>query len=109
MDARRLNDVLKLVGAIVAAVNGTILALVPFLSGRPLAVASAVVAVIGSLGGAYTAGFGTRAAGTEYQSIADAKAIAKVSMMPPPMAAAAAAPTGAQPQSKPPPPPTEAL
>ncbi len=107
MDARRLNDVLKLVGAVFAAVNGTILALVPFLSGRPLAIASAIVAVCGSLGGAYTAGLGTRAAGTEYQSIADAKAIAKASMAPPALPLTAAASAAAS--HPPPPPPIEAL
>jgi hypothetical protein len=106
MDPRRINDTLKLVGALVGAVSGTIVALVPFLSGRPLAIASAIIAALGSLGGAFAAGLGTRAVGTEYQDVADAKAIAKVSLMPPPMPSVIIAPSL---PSRPPAPPTEAM
>jgi hypothetical protein len=87
MDVRRINDVLKIAGAALGAVSGAILALVPFLSGRPLSIASAVVAVLSALGCSFASGLGTRAWGTEYQDIADAKA--RASTMPPPSPASA--------------------
>lgn len=98
MDARRFNDLLKLVGAFAAS----LVTLVPFLSGKPAVLVAAAAATLG----AFVAGFGTRSVGTEYQAVADAKAIAKASMIPPPMAAVIMTPIPSRP---PPPPPTEAM
>jgi hypothetical protein len=91
MDFRRLNDTLTVLGMVVGTVSTTILAIVPYLSGRPLVIASATIAALGALGGAFAAGFGRRALGTEYQEIANAKAIAvaAASIRPPPPASSA--------------------
>lgn len=75
MDARRFNDMLRLVGPVLSVLT-ELTNIVPegkfkhFLAGACLVLSA----------------LGTRAVGTEYQSIADDKAIAKaVSMMPPPL------------------------
>lgn len=81
MDKRRLGDILKVAGAFVAAIA----TLTPFLPAQwtgPLTQSlAAVSSLIAAISG-YAAGLGTRAPGTEYQAIADAKA--RASMMPPP-------------------------
>lgn len=98
MNFRRLNDVLKVVGAFVGA-----LALFgPVLQTPHPNVAALIGDILGKLPAAlaiYAAGIGTRALGTEYQDVADAKAIAKASMMPPPM----------PPMTQAPPPPSAAV
>lgn len=87
MDARRMNDVMKNVGAFFGAL-GT---LGPILQ-KPHASVSALIAelmptVIGAVM-IWLSGWGTRSKGTEYQDVADAKAVAKaVTIAPPPMAA----------------------
>lgn len=82
MDARRFNDVMKIVGAIVGGVAlfGPVIA-------KPHASVGALVSdllsVLPAAFGIFAAGMGTRGMGLEYQDVADAKAIAKVSMNPP--------------------------
>lgn len=71
MNVRRINDILKIVGAVAAVIA----ALTPVLPDGQLK--NALVAI-----GAFLAGIGTRAIGTEYQDVADAKAVAKT--LPPP-------------------------
>lgn len=84
MDPRRFNDTLKLVGALVAG-----LAVFAPILGRTHANWQALVSeVLSALPGvlaAFAAGVGTRGKGLEYESVAEAKALAKVtaSMMPP--------------------------
>ena len=88
MNARRFNDILKIVGALVGglAVFGPVIA-------APHASFAALLADIASklpeALGLYAAGMGTRAAGTEYQDVADAKATAKALSVPPPANGAA--------------------
>lgn len=72
MNARRINDILKIVGTVAAVIA----ALTPVLPEGPMK--AALVAV-----GAFLAGIGTRGIGTEYQDVADAKA--RASMVPPPV------------------------
>jgi hypothetical protein len=74
MNARRINDILKLVGTIAAVIS----AIAPF-AGKYSAMITAA--------GAFLAGIGTRGFGVEYQDVADAKAVAKASIMPPAMIA----------------------
>lgn len=83
MNARRFNDILKIVGAVVAA-----LALVSPVLAKPHATVGALIAdlltVLPGALGAFAAGMGTRGFGLEYQEVADAKAVAKLSTFPPP-------------------------
>jgi hypothetical protein len=90
MDARRFNDTAKIVGTAIGILGlfGPVL-MKPHASFGEL-LADLMAQVPGAIG-AYLAGFGTRAKGTEYQDVADAKAVAKVaaSIMPPPIPVAA--------------------
>lgn len=91
MNVRRLNDFLKIAGALVggAAVFG------PVLAAPHASLVALIIDLIGKLPEAvalYAAGMGTRALGTEYQDVADAKAVAKASMAPPPLPQIAIAP-----------------
>lgn len=85
MNARRVNDILKIVGAVVAA-----LALFSPVLAKPHATIGALIAdlltVLPGALGAFAAGMGTRGVGLEYQEVADAKAVAKMSSHPPPAA-----------------------
>jgi hypothetical protein len=80
MNARRFNDILKIVGSVVAAMAlfGPILA-------KPHANLGALVSdLLSMLPGAvaaFGAGMGTRGVGLEYQDVADAKA--KAATVPP--------------------------
>ena len=85
MDARRVNDVLKIAGAVVAA-----LALfAPVLTKAHGSIAELigdVLTVLPGALGAFAAGMGTRGFGLEYKDVAEAKVMAKVaaaSMTPP--------------------------
>lgn len=86
MDPRRFNDLMKVVGGIGAGFGsfGTAaLALAGFL---PPGKAQVTLLAIGGLFGticAWLSGWGTRSKGTEYQDVADAKAVAKLSIAPP--------------------------
>lgn len=71
MDPRRVNDILKLCGAIGAAIA----AIAPFVPPHYAAPLAAIAA--------FFAGFGTRGVGLEYKDVAEAKA--KASMVPPAM------------------------
>lgn len=82
MNARRINDVLKLVGAFIAAAAAFTPFLPPEYIGTFTKALASLTTLVGVIG-AYLAGLGTRAAGTEYQDVADAKA--RASMMPPPV------------------------
>ena len=77
MNPRRINDLLKLVGA----VGAVIAAIAPFV---PPQYAGTLAAVAG-----FFAGVGTRGFGLEYKDVAEAKADAKVlaSILPPPPSA----------------------
>ena len=82
MDVRRVNDVLKIVGAVVAG-----LALFGPVFSHEHATMSALIGDIltvlpGALG-AFAAGFGTRGLGTEYKSVVEAQVLA--SLAPPPV------------------------
>lgn len=87
MDQRRVNDVLKNAGAFI----GALATLGPILQKPHASVTALIVELVPALVGAvmiWLSGLGTRAPGTEYQAVADAKAIAKVvTIAPPPMAA----------------------
>jgi hypothetical protein len=84
MDVRRLNDVLKIAGAVVAA-----LALFSPVLAKEHATIGALIsdllAVLPGALGAFAAGMGTRGFGLEYKDVAEAKVMAKVaaSMAPP--------------------------
>jgi hypothetical protein len=84
MDTRRLNDVLKIGGAVCTGVAmlGPVFART-YATWTEFATV-ALPAVFGAVM-AFVSGLGTRAIGTEYQDVADAKAIAKASLMPPPL------------------------
>ena len=84
MDIRRLNDTLKVAGAAIGAIATfgpvfakTYTSLTEFLLALSPALVSATTI--------FLSGLGTRAIGTEYQDVADAKAIAKASLIPPPL------------------------
>lgn len=82
MNVRRINDILKLVGSAV----GVLAIFGPVFSKPHASIAELVTDLLARLPGAlavYAAGFGTRATGTEYQDVADAKA--KASIAPPPV------------------------
>ena len=82
MDVRRVNDVLKVVGAVVAA-----LALFGPVFAHPHAnmgaLFSDLLAVLPGAVGAFTAGLGTRGPGVEYTAVTEAKVMA--SLVPPPL------------------------
>lgn len=83
MNVRRLNDILKIVGAVVGALGvfGPVFA-------KPHASVGALIGELltmlpGALG-IFAAGMGTRGIGQEYNDVAEAKAIAKVASIAPP-------------------------
>lgn len=88
MNARRFNDILKIVGSLVAA-----LALFGPIFGKPHAnlgeLFTDLLTMLPGAVAAFGAGMGTRAVGTEYQDVADAKATAKALSVPPPANGAA--------------------
>lgn len=83
MNARRVNDTLKIVGAVVAG-----LALFGPVLSKPHATIGALIAdLLTQLPGAvaaFAAGMGTRGFGTEYPDVTEAKVMAKLSSRPPP-------------------------
>lgn len=83
MNARRVNDILKIVGAVVAG-----LALFAPVLSKPHANIGALIAdlltVLPGALGAFAAGMGTRGFGTEYPEVTEAKMMAKLSSHPPP-------------------------
>ncbi len=89
MNPRRINDVLKLVGA----VGAVIAAIAPFV---PPQYSGTLAAIAG-----FFAGVGTRGFGLEYKEVAEAKADAKVlaSILPPPLATVAPPPVDVTPTS----------
>lgn len=93
MNARRFNDAAKIAGTAIGILGlfGPVL-MKPHASLADL-LADLMTVMPGAIG-AYLAGFGTRAKGTEYQDVADAKAIAKVatSIVPPPLPSVVAPP-----------------
>jgi hypothetical protein len=83
MDARRLNDTLKLVGATIAgvAIFG------PVLMRQHATLAELIGDLLTQFPGAlsaFAAGMGTRGFGLEYKDVAEAKAMAKVASLAPP-------------------------
>lgn len=76
MDTRRVNDALKIIGSITA----TLSALAPFVAALAAVVPPQYAALVASVG-AFLAGLGTRAVGTEYKDVAEAKV--KASLVPP--------------------------
>lgn len=82
MDPRRFNDTLKIAGAIVGALGifGPVL-MKPHATLMELA-GDLLTALPGAFG-MLLAGVGIRGKGLEYQDVADAKAVAKLSTFPP--------------------------
>lgn len=85
MNARRINDILKIVGAVVAG-----LALFGPMLSKPHATIGALLAdlltVLPGALAAFAAGMGTRGIGTEYPDVTEAKVMARLSSRPPPPA-----------------------
>jgi hypothetical protein len=84
VNPRRFNDIGKVIGGIATGIGSIGAALLMLAGMLPAGKLAATLVLIGTAGAGF-AGWATRAFGTEYQDVADAKAIAKASMMPPPM------------------------
>lgn len=90
MDPRRLNDFMKIAGALGAGFGSFGTAALLIVGFLPPGKLQSTLLAIGTLFGticAWLSGWGTRSKGTEYQDVAEAKAMAKLSMQPPPPAA----------------------
>lgn len=84
MDTRRLADLAKIIGSAAGAIGTFGAALKELGLWLPSSKAATMLVLVGSAG-CGLAGWATRFIGQEYQDVADAKAVAKASVMPPPL------------------------
>ena len=92
MNARRYADIAKIVGAVCAGCGSIGSALLMLADMLPPGKLAATMILVGTAGSGL-AGWATRFFGQEYADVAEAKVMAKLSVMPPPAPPLSSAPT----------------